>query len=138
MTISLPSSLRGYIRAAAESLMTDTCTLSRQKDAAGDYGEIVSAYEVMATGVACRLITIGNRFSGAAGQPGQRAGGQAEMVPMGRETLTDTYRLVLPAGTTIDVDYRATMSSGDVYEVVDLVTERTDEADVLAIVTRVR
>lgn len=118
----------GAIKAMTAKFLTDTCTIEQRSLAVGEFGQPVEAYTVVSTGVACRVITIGNRFFAQQQNP----------ETAGREHIMDAYRLIVPAGTALDVDYRVTLSNGDVYHVVDLITERTDETDSQAIIVRVR
>lgn len=124
--ISLPSTILATMRAAAENLMTDTCTIEVQADAVGEMGEVLSdQYTTVATGVACRVITVNSGY------------GQARIVG-GREVITEGYRLVVPYGTALAVDQRVTLDSDDsVWQVTDLVTERTSEVDAQAVIVRV-
>lgn len=126
--LRLPGAVLAQMRAAAESLMTDTCTLEARSASAGEYGEPTEEFVVVDASVPCRVITMDNRFFAQQQNP----------ETAGREHIMDAYRLIVPAGTALDVDYRVTLSNGDVYHVVDLITERTDETDSQAIIVRVR
>ncbi len=119
---------RAMMRAAAEALMTDTCTLEVGADAIGEYGEVLSEhYTVVASNVPCRVITIGNRFKEKVGRVGER------------EVVTDIYRLVTPHDTALAVDQRVTLDSdGSRWQVVDLVTERTDDESAQAVIVRLQ
>ena len=125
--ISLPNAVLASMRAAAESLMTDTCTIEVQSDAVGDMGELLDdVYTVVASAVACRVITIGNRFREAVAQTAER------------ETIVDAYRLVCPQGTALAVNQRITLDSdSSQWHVVDLVTARTSEVDEQAVIARI-
>ena len=126
--INLHGVTRAVMRAAAESLMTDTCTIEVASDAVGEYGEVLSDhYTTVASSVACRVITIGNRFKEKTMRVGER------------ETIEDVYRLVTPYGTALAVDQRVTLySDGSRWQVVDLVTERTDDESAQAVIVRLQ
>lgn len=127
--LRLPSAALAQMRAAAESLMTDTCTIEARRATVGEHGEPTEEFEVIETAVPCRVITLGSRFKEAQDNP----------ATMARETQTDAYRLVVPHDTALDVDQRVTLaSSGEVYDVADLLVGRTDEVDRQAIIARVR
>jgi hypothetical protein len=126
--ISFPPAVLGSMRAAADSLMTDTCTIDVQAEATGDMGEVLyDQYTVVATDVKCRVITVGQRFG-------------TSIVDLGnRETLVEMYRLVCPYDTALAVDQRITLDSdGSQWQVVTLLTERTDSVDAQAVITRIQ
>lgn len=125
--IKINSSLLATMRNTAESLMTDTCTIEAGADAVGDMGEVLSdVYTAVASSVACRVITIGNRFKETVG------------ITAERETITDAYRLIVPYGTALAVDQRITLDSDSSrWQVVDLLTERTSETDAQAVIVRI-
>jgi len=104
--------------------MTDTCTIQERNEAVGEAGERLEIFSNVATGVKCRVITIGNRF-------------MEQAQPVGsRETIVDSYRLIVPHDQTLEVDYRVILSSGDTYDVVDLITQRTQATDNQAVIVR--
>ena len=124
--VTIHSALKAQMQAAVAGLLTDTCTITREVVSTDEYGAPTNTWAVVATGTACRVIVL-SRLNERAGEQG------------GRETIADTYRLIAPAGTALDTGYRVTVASdGAVYEVVDLVTARTDGPDVQAIITRAR
>lgn len=75
--------------------------------------------------VACRLIT-----ASAA-----RSSGMAAISE--QEQMREEYRLVLPVGTALSVDHSVIVDDIE-YEVVRVLDDRTDAADVQAVVTRRR
>lgn len=117
----------GYMKSVTGKFLTDTCTIEQRSLAVGEFGQPVEAYTVVSTSVACRVINLS--------QSGLRA--QAETVA-GREAIGEVYRLICPAGTALEADQRITLSSGDVYHVVDVLLNRTDETDTQATIVRVR
>jgi hypothetical protein len=123
--LTIDSALLEYMRDQAEALMTDTCLIEVRADARGEFGEATQeTWTTVASGVRCRVITI--QQSRAAQPVGTR------------EALIDRYRLVCPSGTALDVDQRVTLSNGDVYQILQVVTARTSETDTQAIIERVR
>lgn len=120
------NALKAQMQRAAGMLLTDSCTIMAEQLGADELGAPTGSWSVVASGVACRVITL-NRLRDTAGEQG------------GRESIADAYRLIVPAGTALDVGQRVTVASdGAVYEVVDLVTARTDGPDAQAVITRAR
>lgn len=114
-----------FIQSMARRWMTSTCTIEREAESFGAFGEPIHTWEILSSGTACRLIT-----SKGANSP-QLA------VVADRETMEDTYRISLPVGTTLATDYRIT-TGGNVYNVVAVLDGRTDSADVQALLVRMR
>lgn len=125
-TTSLPPVVLAHMRAMAESLMTDTCTIEVRADAVDSMGAVSNVWTAVSSGVRCRLITIGStRLSDMLAAAADR------------RALKDSYRLVCPAGTALAPDQRVTLDSdGSQWLVTDLVTRRTDETDTQAVITR--
>jgi hypothetical protein len=125
--ISLPPAVLSSMKTAAQALMTDTCKIEVLTNAIGEMGEqLQDQYSTVSASVACRVITIGNRFREQVASVGNR------------ETIVDSYRLICPAGTALAVDQRITLASdGSQWEVVDLVTARTDAVDAQAVIVKV-
>ena len=119
----MSSWITGKIRARVASFMTDTCTIEREVDAYDKYGSPVREWETSASGVACRVIRAGDQSRGAMGDNALR------------ETMTETYRLIVPVGTVLGVDYRVTIN-GKTYQIVNLIDAWTDAMDVQAIMVR--
>ena len=121
----LPSTILNQLRTTVNRWLTETAIIERQTESRGVYGEQVHDWETVASGVACRVINAGNSNAGN----NQQFGNQ--------ELMMDRYKIVMPTGTVVDVDYRITVA-GRVYDVVAIVDDRTDSTDVQAIVSRVR
>lgn len=112
------------IKARVDMFLTETCLIEAQSQASDEYGNPIPGSRVtVASNVSCRIIDLGERLQSQA------------VIDSDQETIVDTYRLILPAGTAIAKDQIITIS-GDEYDVVDLITERTDETDVQAVITR--
>lgn len=121
----LNNQMLARLRQMTAQYLKDTCTIERQTVAYGQYNEIIAdQWETVATDVACRVITEAIRRTS-----GELVGEQ--------ETLVETYRVVVPTGTGLAPNQRITVG-GLVYEVVRLVTNRTDETDEQAVITRAR
>lgn len=118
------SAVLGYIRRVVGQFLTTTCTIEREVNATGEYGEPTHAWELVAAAVPCRLLMIKRDASGV-----QVAGEQ--------ETMREEYTLIVARGVTLEVDYRVTVD-GETYDVVRLETALTDEAYHKAIVARRR
>lgn len=113
------------IQARVESMLNETCTIEREVLSTDEYGARVHTWASVASGVACRVIRAGTSNQGA---------GQ---VIAEQETMIDRYRLIVPAGTVLDVDYRVTVGAR-VYGVVNIADDLSDETHVSAIVTLLR
>ncbi len=126
--LRLPGAVLAQMRAAAESLMTDTCTLEARSASVGEYGEPTEEFVVVDASVPCRVIT-----------PAPMREGGENRATLAREAQLDVYRLVVPYGTALDIDQRVTLASdGAVYDVVDVLMGRTDATDRQAVIVRVR
>lgn len=114
------------IKSATRKFHSQTCLIEEQSaSTVGELGEqLHSVWNVVQDNVPCRIITIG-RQSGSAGQ---MVGEQ--------ESLVDSYRLSVPAGTPLGVDMRVTID-GLTYHVVNILTARTDENERQAIIKRI-
>ena len=121
----LTSQMRAIIRAATQAQMTDTCTIEKEIDAVGQFGQPIHGWVVVGASIPCRLIT-----SKGATLP------QTD-VYADRVTLEDTYTIALPVGTDLAADYRITAGS-TVWRVASVVDGRTDAADVQAVLLRMR
>ena len=112
-----------YMKAQAALTMTDTCTIEKQSDVRGAAGEIINnQWTTVATSVACRMITESAR--------------QNRTVVIGEQpTLPQRYTLVMTQGTTIEVNYRATLASDSSKWLIDnIVSNQTDEVTLQAVV----
>lgn len=115
---------RALIQRVLNTFLNETCTLYARVDSAYETGAQGTAFVAVASGVKCRVI---NSF-GARGDSGEVAQ---------RETLRDTFRIILPVGTVIGNDYRVQVGAV-LYEVTGVVDDRSDAADVQVRVERVR
>lgn len=106
--------------------LTETCTLTKQADAEGVYGEPILDWIEVGSGIKCRVIRAGSSMAGS------------NVIAGGRESLLDKHRLILPVGTVVGANYRAEMADGRVYEVVDVVDDLTDLPYVQVVVSRLR
>lgn len=114
------------LKVATARFLTETCDIEKLANARDKYGnKVPNQWETVSSDVACRIITAGTRNQSSSMDVGSQ------------EALVETYRLIVPAGTALDVDYRVTCN-GIVYQVVNVLTSRTDETDRQAILTRVR
>ncbi|MCZ2097235.1 MAG: DUF6093 family protein [Anaerolineae bacterium] len=126
--LKLPGAVLAQMRAAAESLMTDTCALEARQASTGEYGEPTEEYVLVDAAVPCRVIT----------PAPLREAGEATTT-LARETMLDVYRLIVPHDTALSIDQRVTLaSSGEVFLVTDVLTGRTDHTDRQAMIVRAR
>lgn len=114
------------LRKATASFLTETCTIEALVNGRDAFGnKVQNQWETVASGVACRVITAGTNR-------------QAAMQDVGtQEAMVETYRLVVPAGTALDIDQRVTVNDVT-YQIVSVLVARTDETDRQAVMTRVR
>ena len=118
------SRILNSIKRRTSGFLNDTCTLSQEEETVGELGERVHDFVVVAEDVPCRVITVGNRYSGQIQQEGQQ------------EAMKDVYRLVCPVGTTLTADMRVEVGSLT-YKITSVLTDRTDATDAIAVITRV-
>ena len=116
--------IRAMLQRETNKWLTETCTLLKRQHATGPEGAPVEEYQAVAT-LPCRIIT-----------ETQGARGVSEAVAA-RETITDSYRVVLPAGTLIDDKHRIERG-GFTYEVVGILDKRTDGNEVQVRARRMR
>lgn len=114
------------VRSMVGRFLDESCTIEKMGNSESEQGVPMPEYEVVATGVSCRIIRAGSSMS------------SSNTVKGGRESLVDKHRCILPYGTTIAADYRIVMSDGRRYEVVDVVDDLTDKAFVQVIINRLR
>lgn len=122
----ISASTLAIVQGNVSAMLTDTCTIERETAANGNMGQSLHEAEVIASGVACRLIRAGLKSTGSSNNDG------------GREALTDRFRLILPVGTVISTDYRVRMADDSLYQVVDVEAALTDAAFVAAVIVRSR
>lgn len=114
------------IQKTVNEFLSETCDIESSVDGAtGSMGQKLQSWELVSTGVSCRVIRAGTRTSGDAGIQG------------GRETIEDTVRIILPVGTVVDVDYRIIVGSRS-YQVVGIQDDLSDAVDVSVIGKRIR
>lgn len=114
--------LLANIRTALEVFLDDTCTISRERETFDSMGGSSHVPEIVASGVSCRVIM-----------------GKSDTENIGnQESLTETYRLIVPVGTELDVDYIVTLADETVYQVIEIITQRSDAMDAQVMMKRVR
>ncbi len=113
------------LRRQAEKLMKDTCKIEAESIGVGSFGQPKPVWVLVANSVACRVIMLRQPRPAA-----EQVGNQ--------EQIVEQYRLIVPYNTALAVNQQVTMSSGEVYQIVDLVTARTDETDAQAVMVRAR
>jgi len=105
--------------------LTESCTIQRQTGATGTMGEPLNQLELIASGVACRVIRA------------KTPNANSQMVIGNQKSLVERYRLICPVDTAFRIDDVVTVGD-DVYQVVDVEDKLTDEAFAGAVITRVR
>lgn len=121
----LPSALLSQLRAITAQYLKDTCTIQSLVNNRGQYGEVIAdGWSTVASGVACRIIT-------------ERDTRKAGELVGGQEALVDTYKIIVPVGTALAANQRI-VCNGLTYDVVNLITGRTDETDEQAVIVRAR
>jgi hypothetical protein len=120
MTLSARDIVLPKIKTRLETFLTDLCTISRYANSHDGTGAPTGASELVASNVACRVIE-----------------GKSNIEDVGdQQTLTEWYRLIVPVGTDLGPDYIITLADGTVYQVIDLITQRTDAMDIQALIKR--
>ncbi len=121
-----PAALRARLQAQLEQMLTDVCSITRQTDAVDALGARTQTWVIVATNVKCRVIRAETK---------RNIGQQVVAV---QEALTESYRLIVPRGTSLSVDYRVTLTDGRVYDVVQVLDMNTDALDAQAEIVRRR
>ena len=119
--------LIAQLKASLVTTLTDTCTIYARATGTGLYGEPQQdSWTIVAPAVACRVID----------DKQSRTGDPAVLA---REHIIDSYKIIVPAGTGLDVDQRIKVTStGLEYDVTGLVTSRTQGVDEQAMMVRAR
>lgn len=123
--MTLNASILARLRNQTAKFLKDTCLIEVQDQSTDEYGSPALSWSVVAEDVPCRMITAGYQNQSRAGLVGSQ------------ESLQDMYKLICPYGTALDIDQRVTVN-GQTYNVVQLMTARTDETDTQAIIVRQR
>ncbi|GEM_PF-1077672 len=115
--------LLNKLRRIGRRFLTERCVIEREMHTVGAYGDAIRAWALIASDVACRVITA------------RRSDLSGVALINGRETLQSTYRLTLPHDTELGVDDRVTINN-TIYHVVRVETDLTDRVFVSAILAR--
>lgn len=113
------------LRKKAATWLSDTGTVEQERQVEGDMGERVTVWQTIASDVKCRVIMAGQGTQSAIDQMGAQ------------ETLEETYKISMAAGTPVGVDCKVTVN-GEEYSVVRVETALTDHFFVQVIATRRR
>ena len=116
--------LRDMLTARLREFLTETCVIEEEVIATDRYGAAAGTWRVVASGVACRVITE-TRMSGS---DVQAVGSQ--------EALIARRRLIVPVETVMGVNQRVTVG-GDVYQIVAVLEGHTNAVDAQAVIARV-
>lgn len=103
------------VRRISATWLTDVCTIERETNTTGEYGEPIHQWEVMAVDEPCRVILLGQRYGSGIAEAGSA------------ETMKREYRLVLGRSVELAVDMRVTVDAV-VYDITRIETQLTDEA----------
>lgn len=121
----LSNQVLAMMRAQTARFLTETCLIEAEELNTGEFGEALHTRTVVAADVPCRVIQSRQGIRPTAAEVGNQ------------ESIVDEYRLIVPYGTALAVDQIVTVGAAE-YQVVALVTERTDETDAQAVITRAR
>lgn len=110
----ISSQVRAMIRNTAAAWNTDTCTIERESETRGEFGEPIHAWEVVAVDVPCRVISVGQRYGSGVAEVGAA------------ETMKREYRLSLGLSVELSTDMRVTINDV-VYQITRIETQLTDE-----------
>jgi len=124
--MTLNSQVLAQLRNRTAAFLKNTCLIEVQQQVTDEYGSPVQAWAIVAADVPCRVLPIA-------------AGSMASMSSLvgSGESLQELYKIICPYGTALAPDQRVTVN-GAVYNVIQLVTARTDETDTQALLTRQR
>lgn len=110
------------VNARLGTFLDDTCTVSRESNSYDETGAPTGRPEIVASGVSCRVIA-----------------GKSDTENIGdQESLTEWYRLIVPVGTELEVNYIVTLSDDTEWHVIDVITQRSEATDAQALIKRER
>jgi len=114
------------LRNMTERYLKDTCLIEVQQRVTDEYGSPMQAWSIIASDVPCRVLPIASSS-------------MASMSALvgSAESLKELYKIICPFGTALAPDQRITVN-GEIYNIIQLVTARTDETDTQALLTRQR
>jgi hypothetical protein len=113
------------MRAKAEEFMTDQCVIEQHIEATNAAGFPAAQVWGAVVTTKCRIIDAGETNQGSTTQVGDRT------------TTSDMPKLVVPYGTPLAEGQRVTLlRTGDVYQIVRLITARTDAVDAQAVIAK--
>jgi len=108
------------IRERELTFFTDSCTIKRLANSSDETGARTGVTEIVAENVPCRIIA-----------------GKSDVEDIGDQlSLTEWFRLIVPVGTELGAEYTVTLASGVVFQVIDIITQRTDATDAQAMIKR--
>ncbi len=120
MVLSARQIILQNITTRLESFLSDLCTIKRAAKSYDSTGAQSGVLETVAAGVACRVIE-----------------GNSNIEDIGdQQTLTEWYRLTVPVGTDLGANYFVELANGDVFKVIDLITQRSEATDAQAMMKR--
>lgn len=120
----LNSRARAFLRRVTQDFYVDEAIVKAPTRTVGDAGDVSVGYSAGAV-VQARLIS------------GQRSFTSATVTPGMQESMKDEYRLCVPVGTEIGVDYRVEVD-GVEWDVIRIVDGLTDRNEIQAVLTRRR
>jgi hypothetical protein len=118
--------LKRVLKSATANYLTETCTIEAQEDTQSEYGTPELTWRVVAEDVRCQVIMMGRNFSTSSAD-----------VVSSQESIEDSYRIICPSGTALDINQRVTVG-GLKYNITRLITDRSSETDAQALMTRQR
>ena len=119
MTLTARDIIMLKIQERLETFLPDSCVIGRRADDYDSTGAPTGDIESETT-VACRVIT-----------------GKSDIEDIGQQpTMTEWYRLIVPLGTELAAGYIVTLADDTVYQVISIVTQRTDAPDMQALIKR--
>lgn len=121
----LNSMTRSAIKTSVNRFLKDSATITQDVITLDQYNGQVHTPQVVGVSVPCRIIMLDRSNVSRAGLVGEQ------------ESMRDMYRIVVKQGTNLAVDQQIQVN-GLTYNVVNILSELTDEVFESAIVTRQR
>ena len=122
----LNAPMLAQLRSMTAKFLKDSCRIEVQTETIDEIGAPTQTWAIVADDVPCRILPMA---TGSMASMSELVGSQ--------ESLRELYKIICPYGTALAPNQRIT-SNGATYNIIQLVTARTDETDTQALITRQR